>query len=727
MAGAAPDGPRPMTSNKAAGYSAAPRGVRAVPTPYPASVFAEALRLLARRSDDGPEEQCRETEAKVNDLLEKSAMAGRDGDAGAALELAEECCKLERRLQRARESASPEGNVELAFATQLNLAHRQHLRGMHAEAIETYGAIVKNRAFANGGRLRVNMGNVYYEQGKYPAAIKMYRMALDQITAASKETRFKITRNIACAFLRMGQYVDAAQTFSDVMENEPDLTSGFNLVVCYYATGDVEKMKRAFVSLLALRAYEPDDEDGTGGGGVDDDVLADDGLRAELRRRQIAAHNKIMMAAKLIGPKVGKTPERGYEYLADEMHRAGYASLANELEMEKALGHLKAKTNVPANFEEGKRCLREFEKKEHSLKAKAATNLSFLYYQEGDLENATAYAELSVASNRYDARALVNKGNCLWKKGDLAGARDVFRDATNVEADCVEAIYNLGLAYKDLGAYAEALGAFRKVHKMLPDLNEALFQLGNVADLMGDYPEAARQFEMLNTRVAHDPGVLARLGATYAKMEDEGKALHYFNESHRVYPADMTVLSWLGAFHVRCESYEKATPFSTSRRRFSRRRSSGSSWRRAARVGAESSTMRWRGTTRFTARTRTTWTASGTSCTSSRIWVEREEVREFTVKLRKAERERGDAAATTGGVATAGPGGGFAGGGGFKGGGGGGFGGGGFGGAGTDGGESLGEDIMAPPSPSPKKGDRSFVSEDEWGGGDLGDDLLPGM
>ena len=310
----------------------------------------------------------------MNDLLEKSAMAGRDGDAGAALELAEECCKLERRLQRARESASLEGNVELAFATQLNLAHRQHLRGMHAEAIETYGAIVKNRAFANGGRLPVNMGNVYYEQGKYPAAIKMYRMALDQITAASKETRFKITRNIACAFLRMGQYVDAAQTFSDVMENEPDLTSGFNLVVCYYATGDVEKMKRAFVSLLALRAYEPDDEDGTGGGGVDDDVLADDGLRAELRRRQIAAHNKIMMAAKLIGPKVGKTPERGYEYLADEMHRAGYASLANELEMEKALGHLKAKTNVPANFEEGKRCLREFEKKEHSLKAKAATN-----------------------------------------------------------------------------------------------------------------------------------------------------------------------------------------------------------------------------------------------------------------------------------------------------------------------------------------------------------------
>jgi hypothetical protein len=112
--------------------------------------------------------------------------------------------------------------------------------------------------------------------------------------------------------------------------------------------------------------------------------------------------------------------------------------------MEKALGHLKAK-NVPGNFEEGKRCLRDFEKKEHTLKvglyklnpvypqlesawfqplnlssekpvskfafkcnlyryitAKAATNLSFLYFQEGDVENAATYADLSVHNDRYD-------------------------------------------------------------------------------------------------------------------------------------------------------------------------------------------------------------------------------------------------------------------------------------------------------------------------------------
>ncbi len=43
--------------------------------------------------------------------------------------------------------------------------------------------------FSSGGRLRVNMGNVYYEQKKYPLAIKNYRMALDQIPETHKRMR----------------------------------------------------------------------------------------------------------------------------------------------------------------------------------------------------------------------------------------------------------------------------------------------------------------------------------------------------------------------------------------------------------------------------------------------------------------------------------------------------------------------------------------------------------
>ena len=34
------------------------------------------------------------------------------------------------------------------------------------------------------------MGNIYYEQKKYSAAIKMYRMALDQIPNTGREIRY---------------------------------------------------------------------------------------------------------------------------------------------------------------------------------------------------------------------------------------------------------------------------------------------------------------------------------------------------------------------------------------------------------------------------------------------------------------------------------------------------------------------------------------------------------
>lgn len=54
--------------------------------------------------------------------------------------------------------------------------------------------------------LRVNMGNIYFEQQKYPAAIKMYRMALDQVPLTSKSVRNCIMRNIGIAFMRVGQY-----------------------------------------------------------------------------------------------------------------------------------------------------------------------------------------------------------------------------------------------------------------------------------------------------------------------------------------------------------------------------------------------------------------------------------------------------------------------------------------------------------------------------------------
>jgi intraflagellar transport protein 88 len=183
-------------------------------------------------------------------------------------------------------------NLDLTYAICFNLANAYYHNKMYEEALNTYQLIVKNkqypqvcplhplmcsqpawcRAFiscnhvhvlailSQSGRLRVNMGNIYYEQRKYPQAIKMYRMALDQIPSTGKvracvcvcvfacawaqeggesppcvltafvdpacptpplclwqELRFRIFRNIGNAFVKLGQFQDAVDSYESIM------------------------------------------------------------------------------------------------------------------------------------------------------------------------------------------------------------------------------------------------------------------------------------------------------------------------------------------------------------------------------------------------------------------------------------------------------------------------------------------------------------------------------
>jgi intraflagellar transport protein 88 len=450
--------------------------------------------------------------------------------------------------------------------------------------------------------VRVNAGNVHYASGEFPAAIKQYRMALDRVSAADKETRAKITRNIACAFARMGQYTDAASTFEDVADlnaaaaatssvdgekrKSPDVVTLFNLVVCHYAAGDAEKMRRAFLALLSLRAYESDEEDeanadidaaftedAANAAALRETAETGDALRAELRERRRGARDVIMRAARLVGPEIAATSELGYAMLADAMRKAGYVSLANELEMAKALGYLRLKSTVSGGgaFEEGRATLTAFETKDDpAARAGAAANLAFLYLQEGDAEKAAAFADAAVAHDKYDARALVNKGCVLLNRGDeksLLAATACFENALALEADCVEAQYNLGLARKRLGDAPAAIAAFEKVRDMVPDTNdsvvhvEALYHIADLCDVAGDARAAVTCFEKVAARVANDPGVFARLGDAHAKNSDDQKALSYYQEAHRAFPCDVDVLAWLGTFHARCERFEKACGF----------------------------------------------------------------------------------------------------------------------------------------------------------------------
>merc|ERR1719163_300133 len=553
---------RPMTSVSGAGYKTASKGSRNF-DPLGAATRGPAPPL-ASKGENSPEDMAKEMEKQVNSLIEQSAEAASKNNLADALEKAREAGKKERQLCKHREQHGlvDQMNLDLTYASCFNLANSYHLNGMYDEALHTYSLIVKNKQYPQSGRLRVNMGNIYYEQKKYTNAIKMYRMALDQIPNTGKEVRCKIQRNIGNSFVRLGQFQDAIQSYELIMDGNADFQSGFNLIICYFALGDSDKMRRGFSKLLSIPIQGMGDEDEE-----EDEAKAaeaaeatgeskPDGLRAELRERQKQATHYITTAAKMCAPVLDKADwVAGFDWCIEAL-KPEHESIASHMEICKALHYLRDK-----QFSQAIDVLKSFEKKDQSLKAMASTNLSFLYFLEADITQADKYANLAVKHDRYNAKALVNKGNCLYVKGELERAKELYLEAIGVEADCVESIYNLGLVNKKLGVLMEAQQAFEKLHSIVPNNPEVIYQIANLHDMQGNYRQATKWFNILITRVPSDPGVLSRLGQIFNKDDDETQAYHYHMESYRYYPVNLDVISWLGVWYVKSELYEKAIQF----------------------------------------------------------------------------------------------------------------------------------------------------------------------
>jgi intraflagellar transport protein 88 len=552
---------RPMTSVSGAGYKGNAKDNKAFD---PLNIGNKGpAPPLAEKSDNSPEDKAKEMEKKVHRLIEASADAVVAKDMLRALEKAKEAGKAERALCKFREgnNLSEQINLDLTYAICFNLANAYYHNKMYEEALNTYQLIVKNKQYTHSGRLRVNMGNIYYEQKKYPQAIKMYRMALDQIPSTGKELRYRIFRNIGNSFVRLGQFQDAIEAYESVMNGSADIQTAFNLMLCLYARGDKEKMKRHFVKMLSIPVpgMTEDDEERKDS---DEDVATEreDALKEELARRLEMSNERIITAARLIAPVVDEKDdwEAGYKWITDQL-RTDYESVLSKFEIDLSMMYMKKR-----RFEDAITVLKAFERKDQELRAIASTNLSFIYFLEGDYQQADKHADIAFKADRYNAKALVNKGNCLMVAGDYPGAREKYLEAVGVEADCIEAIYNLGLVNLKLNNLQEAQSAFDKLHTSLPAMPEALFQLGSIYE-RGASPEdlenAAKTFQMLLNKVPGDPNLCCKLGQIYEKLQDDNSAQHWHMEAHKNYPVNLNVTSWLGVWYVKREMYEEAIKF----------------------------------------------------------------------------------------------------------------------------------------------------------------------
>lgn len=533
---------RPMTSVTGAGYN----GKSFDPLNLNKSNFADSADKTEELT---PEAKSKSMEKAVMKLLEESAKASVDGNQILALEKAKDANKADKNLNKFQEvnELTEQCNADQSFAVSLNLANIYFQNALCDDALNLFQSMLKGKQFPQSAKIRVNMGNMYYQQRKFPMAVKMYRMAIDQVPTTHKSMRGKLKRNIASCFVQLGQYQDAIDNYEDAMLVSADVQTAFNLMVCLFAKGDKDKMRRHFSKMMTMPVPELVGEDSTDVEDTCDDTDKHDHLKEYITTKRAYFDEKLLQAARLIAPAIGDEDDwvSGYKWLLDQL-RTENEAVMSKLELDMAIQFMRK-----GQYERAIDTLKSFEKKDAGLRAMASINLSFLYFLEGDYTLAERHADIAIKSDRYNAKGLVNKGNCLFMAQDYAQAKEFYLEAVGVEADCLEAMFNLGLVNEKLGSLQEAYGAFDKLHTILPTVHEAIYNVGGIfekSEERSDLEQAVKTYESLADRLPQDAPLCTKIAQLYERLQDEESACHWQKESHRRDANQLDVISWLGVW-----------------------------------------------------------------------------------------------------------------------------------------------------------------------------------
>jgi intraflagellar transport protein 88 len=257
----------------------------------------------------------------------------------------------------------------------------------------------------------------------------------------------------------------------------------------------------------------------------------------------------VLAAARLVAPSMNS------KELIDAL-KDGHEQVAMRMEHEQAV-HLLKNNGMKIAV----KTLKSLEAKSREMKALVATNLSLIHFLEGDVDIASSYADIALDADRYNAKALVNKGNCFFASEDYASAKDLYLEAVGVEAGCAQAIFNLGLSNVRLQEPEEAIQAFEKLHSITPNSPTVIYHIADINENRGQSQNAMKWFNVLAASQSSDSTILSRLAYLYAKSKDDSQSLHYHLESFRHFPVDLDVIAWIGAWFVQREMFDRSIYF----------------------------------------------------------------------------------------------------------------------------------------------------------------------
>ncbi|CAF1251703.1 unnamed protein product [Rotaria sp. Silwood1] len=515
------------------------------------------------KKEESNDEKVRRMEKVIFDLVEQSCFAYEKNDTKLALEKAEQAMKHEKSLSRYREEQNiAESDLSLSGFVILHCANMFTKCGMNMEAMNLYNLILKNKLLPESSQIRINIGNIFLQSKNYTKALKMYRMALDQISDQNSKLKLKIRQNIAATHILMNQYAEAAQAYEIIIQEQPNYRSVFNLLLCYHTIGQRDKIRQAFIDLLKIPFSKSEDDYPVSIDKEDRqamfvvEAIRDDRLRQLERKRRRFAEHIIVTAAKIIGNNSDGDLVNGYEWCIEQVRNSTYLELASGLEIQKAIAYLRED-----NFSKAITTLKQFEKAEAKLASAAATNLSFLHFLEKDLNNAHKYADLALKTDKFNPASLTNKGNCCFVQGDYDKARYYYEEALNIDAGCVQALHNLILTLINSNQYQRVKDYLHKYTVIQPENTQVFCLMAKVLQQTNDLDHAKSWYLQALSIHRTDGHLHRRIGELIDSQGDKSNALQYYFDAYRHTPCDIQTLEWLASYYIETQYPEKAVEY----------------------------------------------------------------------------------------------------------------------------------------------------------------------
>ena len=220
--------------------------------------------MLTKTNTSSQEQIIKELERSIQKLYDESIILKFKGD----LQNAKDKCSLAyEKFFDFKSKNQDYFNIELEFGMKLNLGLIHQALNQLEEAKHVYQDILKNETYYSPGiqhnRIRVNLGNIFFtiagqktdpkeKLQNYKNAITEYRKAVDKINKENKELKSNIMKNIALCHIKLGNYPDAIEVYTDALKLNPDIRTALNLLLCHLAVGEIEQTKNVFNIMLEV-------------------------------------------------------------------------------------------------------------------------------------------------------------------------------------------------------------------------------------------------------------------------------------------------------------------------------------------------------------------------------------------------------------------------------------------------------------------------------------------